>query len=117
MSDRFDDMAEAWFAGLRKLESEQRARRSLAEFLRKAVEAELDRDRQRMVAIVRRTLVGDACEHVTDGKLCGNPTDGVCRRQTGTPVSCLTALCDTCAALPDTLGGGAWLRLNDLARL
>jgi hypothetical protein len=41
VSDRFDEMADAWFAELRHLESEDRARRSLAEFLRKAVEAEM----------------------------------------------------------------------------
>ena len=64
MSDRFDAMAETWFAGLRHLESEQRARRSLAEFLRKTVEAELDSERQ--VQAERDALLGQEVRSVVD---------------------------------------------------
>ena len=64
MSDRFDEMAEAWFAGLRHLESEQRARRSLAEFLRKTVEAELASERQGQVE--RDAALGSTVRSVID---------------------------------------------------
>jgi uncharacterized protein with von Willebrand factor type A (vWA) domain len=64
MSDRFDEMAETWFAGLRHLESEQRARRSLAEFLRKTIEAELASERQGQVE--RDAALGREMRSVVD---------------------------------------------------
>lgn len=64
MSDRFDEMAETWFAGLRPLETEQRARRSLAEFLRKTVEDELASERQRHAE--RAAALGQTVRTVVD---------------------------------------------------
>jgi len=115
MSDRFDEMAIAWFAKLPALASEVSARRYLARFLREAVAAELTAERPRAVSAVLRALAGETCVNTVDGQRCGKPAEGVCRQQKPLRTH-LKALCEGCAAIAGVLEDGEWVRTADLVK-